>query len=196
MTSTVPSSGSAYIPGGRVWRSADVSVLIVVVVALICGVVLRQVNVNATEPATFDGLAFEVPRGAIAQTMDEGYQATAKDGLIVRVQRLPAPPSAAEDTGTLAALRAVQLGQQRTLFQISQTDDVQTAGRDAQRIGYQYVESSPQFFASDLRIVEGNELLIPAGDSYYALSLEAPSDRRAELDALWPKIQSSVSLEG
>jgi hypothetical protein len=83
------------------------------------------------------------------------------------------------------------------LFQSTGTDEVQAAGKTAGLIRYQYVESSSnQFFATGLRIIVGHELLIPNGDTFYAVSLEGPSDKRAELDALWPKIQSSVRLGG
>lgn len=196
MTATESPSGHAYIPGGRTWRAADLSVLIVLVLGLICGTVLHQSNVNATDMDSFEGLSFAVPKGAIAQTTDDGYRATAKSGLVVRVQRADSPPSADDGAGTLAAARALQLGKQRTLFQIAETTAVQAAGRDAEQLSYQYVASSSQFFAGGLRLIEGNELLIPDGDTYYAVSLEGPSDRRAELDALWPRIQSSIRVEG
>lgn len=196
MTSTDSPSAQGYIPGGRVWRSADVSVLIVVVVALIFGVLLRQSNVNATQPATFEGLMFEVPKGAVVQTTTDAYNATAEDGLTARVQKLPAPPSAAGDSGALVASRAMQLGQRRTLFQVTRTDRAQAAGTDAALLSYRYVQPSSRFFATGLQIIVGNELLVPDGKSYYAVALEGPSDKTAELDALWPKIQSSVSLEG
>lgn len=196
MTSTDSSSARGYFPGGRVWRSADVSVLIVVIVALIFGVLLRQSNINATQTATFEGLMFEVPKGAIVQMTKDGYHATAEDGLTARVQKLPVPPSAAGDSGALIASRAVQLGQRRTLFQITRTDRAQAAGTDAAMISYRYVQPSSRFFATGLELIVGNELLVPDGESYYAVALEGPSDRRAELDALWPKVQSSLSLEG
>lgn len=197
MATTAESSGRDFLPGGRVWRSADLFVLILVIVALVGGVLLRQFNLNATQPATFEGLTFEVPKGVLVQAAGNGYVATANSGLTVRVEKAPAPPSEADDNGAVVASRVVHLGQRRTLFQSIATDEVQAAGKNAGLIKYQYVESSSnQFFATGLRIITGNELLIPDGESFYALSLEGPSDKRAELNAWWPKIQSSVRLGG
>ena len=196
MATAADSSERGYLPGGRVWRSADLIVLILVILALVGGVLLRQSNVNATQSANFDGLAFAVPKRSVVQTAGNGYVATANNGLTVRVEKVPAPPEA-EDSGALVASRVVQLGQRRKLFQSIATDEVQAAGNNSGLIKYQYVESSSnQFFATGLRIISGNELLVPDGESVYALALEAPSDKRAEIDALWPKIQSSVRLGG
>ena len=94
------------------------------------------------------------------------------------------------------AARALRQAQSRALFQVSQTQSVEAAGQDAELLRYQYIEKSSQIFATGLRVIVGNELLVPDGDSYYAIALEGPSDRRAELDAMWPKIQSSVRLGG
>lgn len=196
MATTAESSGRDFLPGGRVWRSADLFVLILVIVALVGGVLLRQFNLNATQPATFEGLTFDVPKGSVVHAAGNDFAATANNGLTVRVEKVPAPPES-DNSETLVATRAVQLGQQLTLFQSTGTEEVQAAGKNAGLIRYQYVESSSnQFFATGLRIIAGNELLIPNGESFYAVSLEGPSDKRAELDALWPKIQSSVSLGG
>lgn len=195
MSSGETSSGNAYLPGARRWRAADLSVLILVVVALICAILLRQLNVNATQPASFDGVAFDVPRRAIVESATNSYVAKAP-GMTVRVEKLPAPAGGADDSGNLAASRALQQGQHRALYQISQTQGVQAAGQDAELLSYQYVEKSSQVFATGLRVIVGNELLVPDGESFYAVALEGPSDRRAELDAMWPKIQSSVSLGG
>lgn len=196
MTSTETISDNAYLPGARRWRAADLSVLILVILALICAIVLRQLNVNATQSASFEQVTFEVPRRAIVESAADSYVAKAPNGLTVRVEILPAPPGAADDSGTLAASRALQQGQRRTLYLVTRTEGAQAAGRDAELLRYQYAQQSSQAFATGLQVIVGNELLVPEGDSFYAVALEGPSDRRAELDALWPKIQSSVSLGG
>ena len=58
MTATEAFSDNAYLPGTRRWRAADLSVLVLVIVALVCAVVLRQLNVNATQTASFEGVVF------------------------------------------------------------------------------------------------------------------------------------------
>jgi hypothetical protein len=47
-----------------------------------------------------------------------------------------------------------------------------------------------------LQVINGYELLVPTGNSLYAISLEGPADKRAELNALWSQIQSSVRFGG
>lgn len=195
MSSAETFSQNVYLPGARRWRAADLSVLVLVIVALACAVVLRQLNVNATQSASFQGVTFEIPRRAIVESATDSFVATAP-GMTVRVEKLPAPMGGTEESGNLAASRALQLGQRRALFQVSQTQGAQAAGQDAELLRYQYIEKSSQIFATGLRVIVGNELLVPDGDSFYAIALEGPSDRRAELDAMWPKIQSSVGLGG
>ena len=195
MTSTEIASQDAYLPGARRWRSADLSVLVLVIVALLCAVMVRQFNVNATESASFEGVGFDVPRGAIVESATERYVATAP-GMTVRVEKLPVPSGVAQDSGSLAPSRALQQGQHRTLFQVSRVQGVHVADRDSELLSYQYVEKSSRVFATGLRVIFGNEILVPDGEYFYAVALEGPSDRRAELDAMWPKIQSSISLGG
>lgn len=197
MTCTAQSPRRGFLPGGRDWRSADVIVLALVVIALCAGVLLRQSHLNAMQSASFEGLVFDTPRGAIMHSGKDEYQAIAKNGVTLTVQKLPAPPIGVADTAALAATRAVELGRQRTLFESTATDQAQAAGRPAGLMSYQYVDSrTNQFFVNGLRVIDGRELLIPADQSFYAVSLEAPSDRRADLDALWPKIQSSIGFGG
>lgn len=196
MAAAPDSSEREYVPGAREWRSADIVVLILVLIALVGGLVLRQSSLYATQSAKYEGLSFDVPSGAIVQSAQNEYAVRARNGLTIRAEKLPAPAFGADDGATLAAARAVQLAQKRTLFQTTETAQAQAAGKDAGLIRYQYVESSNQFFANGLRIMVGNELLIPNGDNFYALSLEGPADKREEVNALWPKIQSSVRLGG
>jgi hypothetical protein len=197
MVTAQNSKKNGYLPGGREWRAADLIVLALLIAALVAGALLRQSHLNATQSASFEGLTFDAPRGAVVHSSKDEYEATARNGLTLSVQKLPAPPIGTDDTAALAATRAIDLGRQRTLFQSAATDQVSAAGKNAEVIHYQYVESnSNQFFARGLRVIDGNELLIPDGGSFYALSLEAPSERRADLDALWPRIQSSVRLGG
>ena len=197
MVTTTESPAPANDIGGRVYRIADLSVLIVVVVALIGGVLLREMNVNATQTASFEGVSFAVPKGALTKPVTNGYAATTDGGLTVRVEKLPAPPAGVEDVGALIATRALQLGGQRPLFQSTGTNEVQVGGKNAGLLEYQYVESnSDKLFVSGMRIIDGRELLIPNAEAFYAVSLEGPSDKSAELNALWPRIQSSVRLEG
>lgn len=188
-------SENAYLPGARRWRAADLSVLLLVIVALVCAVALRQLNVNATQSASFHDVVFDVPRRAIVESVTDAYVATAP-GMTVRVEKIPTPTGTAGESGDLAASRALQQAQRRTLYQVSGTQAVEADGRDAELLNYQYIEKSPQAFATELRVIVGNELLVPDDQSYYAVALEGPSDRRAELDAMWSKIQSSVSLGG
>lgn len=195
MSGTETLSQNAYLPGARRWRTADLSVLILVIVALTCAVMLRQLNVNATQAASFEGVSFEIPRRAIVESATDNFVATAP-GMTVRVEKLPAPTGGTEESGNLAASRALQQAQRRAMFQVSRTQGVEAAGQDAERLSYQYIEKSSQIFATGLRVIIGDELLVPDGDSVYAIALEGPSDRRADLDAMWPKIQSSVRLGG
>ena len=195
MSATEAFSDNAYLPGTRRWRAADLSVLVLVIVALVCAVVLRQINVNATQGASFEGVVFEIPRRAIVESTSDSFVATAP-GMTVRAEKLPPPTAGAQESGNLAAARALRQAQSRALFQVSQTQSVEAAGQDAELLRYQYIEKSSQIFATGPRVIVGNELLVPDGDSYYAIALEGPSDRRAELDAMWPKIQSSVRLGG
>ncbi|MEZ0342696.1 hypothetical protein ACAG25_22275 [Mycobacterium sp. pV006] len=195
MSGTQSSTENAYLPGSRRWRAADLSVLLLVIVALVCAIVLRQLNVNATQSASFGDVVFEVPRRSIVESTTDAYVATAP-GMTVRVEKLPTPSGPAGESGDLAASRALQQAQSRTLYQVSGTQAVQADGRDAEVLSYQYVDKSSQAFATGLRVIVGNELLVPGEQSYYAVALEGPSDRRAELEAMWPKIQSSVSLGG
>ena len=188
-------SENAYMPGARQWRAADLSVLILVIVALISAVALRQINVNATQSASFEGVAFEVPRRAIVESTTDAYVATAL-GMAVRVDKVAMPAGPAGESGDLAASRALQQAQRRTLYQVTGTQTVEVSGRDAELLSYQYVDKSSQAFATGLRVIIGNELLVPDDGFFYAVALEGPSERRAELEAMWPKIQSSVSLGG
>ena len=195
MTATDAFSDNAYLPGTRRWRAADLSVLVLVIVALVCAVVLRQLNVNATQTASFEGVVFEIPKRAIVESATDTFVATVP-GMTLRAVKLPAP--AGEESGSLAASRALQQAQSRALFQVSHTQGVQVAGQEAELLSYQYIEKSSRVFATGLRVIVGNEVLVPEpdGDSFYAIALEGPSDRRSELDAMWPKIQTSVRLGG
>lgn len=195
MSVSESASEDAYMPGARQWRAADLSVLLLVIVAMICAVALRQLNVNATQSASFEEVAFEVPRRAIVESRTDAYVATAL-GMTMRVEKLTAPTGPAGESGNLAASRALQQAQRRALYQVSGTQAVEVSGRDAELLSYQYVDKSSQAFATGLRVIVGNELLVPDDRSVYAVALEGPSDRRTELEAMWPKIQSSVSVGG
>lgn len=197
MTTRVDSWGHGYQPSESVWRTADLFVLILAVVALVGGALLRQGNFNATETASTQGVSFSIPRGAIAQTEGQTYVATTNEGLTVRVETLPVPPIGAEDVAALATTRAIQLAQGRQLFQSVGTDKTTVGDKTAGVMEYQYVlSSSDQIFASGLQVINGYELLVANGETLYAISLEGPSDKRAELDALWSQIQSSVRFGG
>lgn len=197
MTTRVDSWGHGYQPSESVWRTADLFVLILAVVALVGGALLRQSNFNATETASAQGISFSVPKGSIARTEGESYVATTKEGFTVRVETLPVPPIGAEDVGALATTRAIKLAENRQLFQSVGTDQISVGDKTAAVMEYQYVLSaSDQIFSSALQVVNGYELLVANGETLYAVSLEGPSDKRAELDALWSQIQSSVRFGG
>lgn len=67
MTTRVDSWGHGYQPSESVWRTADLVVLLLAVVALLGGALLRQSNLNATETVTSQGVSFSIPRGAYTQ---------------------------------------------------------------------------------------------------------------------------------
>ncbi len=197
MTTRVDSWGHGYQPDESVWRTADLFVLILVVLALVGGAILRQSNFGATQPVTAEGASFNVPRGTISRPEDGVYSARTTDGFTIRVETLDVPPIGAEDVGALATTRALQLAQSRQLFQSVETEQVDVGGRVGGVMHYEYVlSSSDQFFASGLQVVDGRELLVANGETLYAISLEGPSEKRAELDALWSQIQSSVRFGG
>jgi hypothetical protein len=196
MTTRVDSWGHGYQPSESVWRTADLFVLILAVVALIGGALLRQSNFNATETVSAQGVSFNIPRGALTQTEGQTYVAT-HEGMTVRVETLPVPPIGGEDVAALATTRAIQLAQGRQLFQSVGTDQTTVGDKIAGVMEYQYVQSSTdQIFSSGLQVINGYELLVANGETLYAISLEGPSDKRAELDALWSQIQSSVRFGG
>lgn len=197
MTTRVDSWGHGYQPSESVWRTADLVVLLLAVVALLGGALLRQSNLNATETVTSQGVSFSIPRGAYTQSEGQSFVATTKSGLTMRVETLPVPPIGAEDVAALATTRAIQLAQSRQLFQSVGTEQTSVADKTAGVMEYQYVLStSDQIFSSGLQVVNGYELLVANGETLYAISLEGPSDKRAELDALWSQIQSSVRFGG
>lgn len=197
MTTRVDSWGHGYQPSESVWRTADLVVLLLAVVALLGGALLRQSNLNATETVTSQGVSFSIPRGAYTQSEGQSFVATTKSGLTMRVETLPVPPIGAEDIAALATTRAIQLAQSRQLFQSVGTEQTSVADKTAGVMEYQYVIStSDQIFSSGLQVVNGYELLVANGETLYAISLEGPSDKRAELDALWSQIQSSVRFGG
>lgn len=197
MTTRVDSWGHGYQPSESVWRTADLFVLILAVLALVGGALLRQSNFGATDSATVEAVSFNVPRGSISQSEDGIYSARTTDGFTIRVETLDVPPIGAEDVGALATTRALKLAQTHQLFQSVETDQVDVGGRVGGVMQYQYVvSSSDQFFASGLQVVDGRELLVANGETLYAISLEGPSEKRAELDALWSQIQSSVRFGG
>ena len=197
MTTRVDSWGHGYQPSESVWRTADLVVLLLAVVALLGGALLRQSNLNATETVTSQGVSFSIPRGAYTQSEGQSFVATTKSGLTMRVETLPVPPIGAEDVAALATTRAIQLAQSRQLFQSVGTEQTSVADKTAGVMEYQYVIStSDQSFSSGLQVVNGYELLVANGETLYAISLEGPSDKRAELDALWSQIQSSVRFGG
>ncbi len=197
MTTRVDSWGHGYQPSESVWRTADLVVLLLAVVALLGGALLRQSNLNATETVTSQGVSFSIPRGAYTQSEGQSFVATTKSGLTMRVETLPVPPIGAEDVAALATTRAIQLAQSRQLFQSVGTEQTSVADKTAGVMEYQYVIStSDQIFSSGLQVVNGYELLVANGETLYAISLEGPSDKRAELDALWSQIQSSVRFGG
>ena len=195
-TTTTPEAGS----DARTWRIADLSVLLVLILGLVAGAVLRDVNVNATQTASFEGLSFDVPSRSLVQPSAAAgeqprYLAVTADALVIRVEKLPAPASADKDPGALVSTRALALGKSKTLFRSDGTGEVQAAGRTAGLLQYQYVEATGnQVFAGGLEVRSGYEAQVPDGDSFYAVSLEAPQDTRAELDAMWPRLLSSVRL--
>jgi hypothetical protein len=197
MTTRVDSWNHGYQPADSVWRTADLTVLLLVVVALLGGVFLRQSNFNATTETSTNGVTFNIPRGAYSRTEGETYIATTPEGFSVRVQTLEIPPIGAEDAAALAATRAIQLAQGRDMFQSVGTEAVQVAERAGAVMEYQYVQNNnDQLFSNTLQVVNGYELLVAHEGRLYAISLEGPSDKRAELDALWSQIQSSVRFGG
>lgn len=197
---TVTSWDNKYQPDESVWRTADLLVLALALVALIVGAMLRQNALGATTDVTAQGVSFKVPAGSISSTDNGVFTTRTKDGFTVRVESLPMPPIPAEDPNARNAwvtTRALALAGQRELFQTLSSDVTEVNGVGGAIMEYQYVAANlASVFSSSLTVVNGYELLVPNGDALYAISLEGPSDKRAELESVWSQIQSSVRFEG
>lgn len=181
--------------GNRSWRLADLTVLVLVVVALVGGGLLRQSQVDATQDATFEGLHFVVPKGTIVKPGD-GYSATTVDGLSFQVEKVKTPPIGS-DVDALISARVLQRGRDLQLFQSTGTEQTQVGGKTAGAVEYQYVKSNAeQVFTQGLTVIEGRELLIPDGDNFYALAVEGPATKAAALAKWWSTVQDSVRLGG
>ena len=197
---TVTSWDTKYQPAESVWRTADLLVLILALVALIAGAVLRQNALGATTDVTAQGVSFKVPAGSISSEDNGVYTTRTKDGFSVRVESLPMPPISQDDPNARNAwvtTRARALANQRELFQTIGSDVTEVNGTGAAVMEYQYVSANlASVFSSALTVINGYELLVPNGEALYAISLEGPSDKRAELESVWSQIQSSVRFEG
>lgn len=197
MTNSTPDAPATPAPdtADRIWRLADLTVLVLVVVALVGGGLLRQSYVDATQEVSFEGLHFVVPKGTIAKPGD-GYSATTLDGLTFQVEKAKTPPIGS-DVDALISARALQLGRDLQLFQSIGTEQAQLGDKTAGVMRYQYVRSyGEDVFTQGLTVIEGRELLIPDGDNFYALAIEGPAAKSASLDKWWSKVQDSVRVGG
>lgn len=184
-------------PGPVTWRMADSSVLIIAIVALIIGVVLRQTTLFATSPVDLGAVAFDIPAGAIARTQGPGYLATTENGFSIRVEEVAAPPIGTDDLIALTAARSLTLAEGRPMFQSLETAEVDVGGTAAAELEYAFVSSnSDSMFASGLEITHGYELIVPQGETLYAISLEGPEEQSEALAATWERVKSSVRIEG
>ncbi len=177
-------------------RVVDLIVLILVIGALLVGWQLRQIALFSTKDITVQDLSVGIPTNSIPLSGDDELAFVTPDGLIVRINILPAPPIGIKDPLALVTGRAVSQEEAHDVYQTIANDTLTLEERPAGLLEYAYVdEQNDSFFASSLQVIRGFELLVGQGDEVYVVTLEAPDHQFGAVETLWPRLQDSLRLK-
>lgn len=178
-------------------RLVDLIVLILVIAALGVGWQLREMTLFSTELVTVQNLAVLVPSNSLPLDGDDQFAVVTPDGLIMRINVLPAPPIGIEDPIALVTDRALSQGQ---IYEMYETLDSNILNIDESLAGvleYAYVNGETStFFSSSLEVMHGFELLIGQDNDVYVVTLEAPESQFDQVERLWAQLQESLRLQG
>ncbi|MGB0388832.1 MAG: hypothetical protein ACPGWR_28765 [Ardenticatenaceae bacterium] len=183
--------------GPPVTRMVDLLVFILLIGSLVVGWQLRQLALFSTEEVTVQGLSVAIPSHSIPLSSNDQFAVVTPDGLIVRINVLPAPPIGVEDPLALVTGRALSQGQAYEVYQTIGSDILMLGELPAGILEYAYVDAqNDTFFASSLKVIRGYELLVGQGEQLYVLTLEAPDSNFSAVEALWPRLKDSWQLKG
>jgi hypothetical protein len=184
--------------------TADLMVIILVVLALVGSWIIRGQQLAATEPGSAPGLNFSVPAGSLTIPSENGYAATTTSGLSVKVRELPLPATlqnTGDDptgnvTGTLtlvAANWALSQASETNLFRVLENQSAQLAGQDAIVQEYVYVDAdNTSLYSNALQVIQGYALITIQNGKPYLITLDAPEDNFAEVQDFWPRLLASL----
>ncbi len=184
-------------PTPPVSRLVDLIILILVLAALVVGWQLRQMTLFSTELVTVQNLAVLVPSNSLPLDGEGELAVVTPDGLIMRINILPAPPIGIEDPMALVTNRALSQGRLYEMYETIDSDRLVFDDSVAGVLEYAYVnEQASTFFSSSLEVIHGFELLIGQGDEVYVVTLEAPESQFDQVERLWAQLQESLRLQG
>ena len=180
-------------------RLVDLIVLILVIGALGVGWQLRQITLFSTELVTVQNLTVLVPSNSLplGSHGEDEFATVTPDGLIVRINVLPAPPIGVEDPLALVTNRALSQGQVYEMYETLDSNRLMLDDTAAGVLEYAYVDAqSDSFFSSSLEVMRGFELLIGQGNEVYVVTVEAPDSQFDQVERLWAQLQESLRLQG
>lgn len=168
-------------------RYAEITVVIVTLVALAAGWFFKSGVENASVPFEAEGVSAQAPKGWLQSTVEgdellhtvdinsSGFATT----YAIRQIAITSEATASEVASNVALSRAQDLLAFRMLEQQEVTD---INGRSAYMIEYVYVESNPDLTHAQLpRVVRGIDLVYLAGERAIVVSFQA-DEKNYDLD--------------
>ncbi len=178
-------------------RLVDLIVLILVIAALGVGWQLRQMTLFSTELVTIQNLAVLVPSHSLPLDGEDEFAIVTPDGLIMRINVLPAPPIGIEDPIALVTNRALSQGQVYEMYETIDSNRLTLDESVAGVLEYAYMNGQTStFFSSSLEVIHGLELLVGQGNDVYVVTVEAPESQFDQVEQLWTQLQESLRLQG
>lgn len=184
--------------------TADLMVVILVVISLLGAWAIRGQQLSATLPGNIDGLSFVVPAGSLTVPSENGYAATTPGGLAVnaRALTLAQTPVVAGDNPTpnvtatltlVASSWALNEAGQTNLFRVLENQSTTIAGQEAIIQEYVYVDAdNTSLYSNALEVVHGYALITIQNGKPYLVTLNAPEASFADVEAFWPRLLSSL----
>lgn len=159
-------------------RYAEISVIVVTVIALALGWWLKSSVVNRSLPFIESGISAQTPAGwllskAAGQEILHVTDRTAKGfGTTYLIQQMPAAADA--DLGQVAGLLTLQRGNDLTAYRVLKQQDVTISGRKAVEIEYVYVESAANVTHAVIpAVVHGLDYVFIQGDKAVVVGYRA-----------------------
>lgn len=162
-------------------RYAEITVIILTVLALVIGWFYKSSIENASLPFRAEGISAEVPKGWLQSEPNGNELLRAMDinskgfGTTYSISKL----TVAQDVPALevSSLVALEYAQKFLAFRVLTQQEVQVYGRDAYELDYVFVESNPDLTHSELpKVVRGTDYIFVNNGQAMIVSYQADEE--------------------